>query len=152
MLIRRYKSKDIENLARLFYNTVHTVNIRDYSLEQVNVWASGNVDTKKWDDNYTETYTIVAEIDNDIVGFGNIDIDGYLDMLYVHKDYQNQGIATEIVNNLEAYAKENRVEAITTFASITALPFFEKRGYKKVKENTVKIDGVRMINYYMEKL
>lgn len=40
---------------------------------------------------------------------------------------------------------------ITTHASITARPFFEKRGYKIISENEVKRRGVALANFIMEK-
>ena len=40
---------------------------------------------------------------------------------------------------------------VTTHASITARPFFEKRGYHVVKEQQVERRGVVLINYVMIK-
>ena len=37
--IRNYASEDCLILARLFYDTVHTVNARDYTPEQLEAWA-----------------------------------------------------------------------------------------------------------------
>ncbi len=47
MVIRAYQTSDCENLAELFYHTVHTVNAKDYTKEQLNVWATGTVDLEK---------------------------------------------------------------------------------------------------------
>lgn len=70
------------------------------------------------------------------------------DRLYVHKDYQNQGIATAICDVLEQSAGDTK---ITTHASITAKPFFEHRGYKVVREQQVMRDGISLTNFVMEK-
>ena len=55
-----------------------------------------------------------------------MDDTGYLDRLYVHKDYQGQGIATAICDALEQHALEQHtlVQTFHTAASITARPFF----------------------------
>lgn len=37
MIIRKYQPSDCKELADLFYNTVHTVNAKDYTKEQLNV-------------------------------------------------------------------------------------------------------------------
>ncbi len=148
MVIRKYKSSDCGCMAELFYQTVHTVNAKDYTSEQLDVWATGSVDLKEWDKLFSEHYTIVAVKDNIIVGFGDIDQSGYLDKLYVHKDYQRQGIATVICNKLEQSPKTDK---ITVHASITAKPFFEKRGYKVIKEQQVIRREVFLTNYIMEK-
>lgn len=49
MVVRRYMTSDCEQLAELFYQTVHTVNSKDYTNEQLDVWANGNVNTKERD-------------------------------------------------------------------------------------------------------
>lgn len=72
MLLRSYRSADCEEMAKLFYDTVHEVNIRDYTAEQVNAWADGNVDRSAWDKSFTEHYTVVAEGNGVIIGFGDI--------------------------------------------------------------------------------
>ena len=85
MRIRAYQSKDCAALAALFYNTVHTVNARDYTQAQLDVWATGHVDLAAWDRSFLAHNTFVAELDGVIAGFGDIDETGYLDRLYVHK-------------------------------------------------------------------
>lgn len=135
-------------MAELFYQTVHHVNVRDYSREQVDVWATGEVDLVQWDRLFSEHYTIVAVEDGVIIGFGDVDSSGYLDKLYIHKDYQRRGIASAICDALEQHAGNC---TITTHASITARPFFEQRGYRTVKEQQVIRRGVALKNYVMEK-
>ena len=145
--IRQYQQSDCKELTELFYNTVHTVNAKDYTKEQLNVWATGQVDLEKWDLSLQEHYSVVAVENNVIVGFGDIDKTGYLDRLFVHADHQGKGIATAICDKLEQFVKKN----VTTHASITARPFFEKRGYKVVKEQQVERQGIFLTNYVMVK-
>lgn len=147
MFVRGYQMSDCKEITELFYNTVHTINAKDYTKEQLDVWATGTVDLKEWDKSFTEHYTVVAIDNNIIVGFGDIDKTGYLDRLYVHADYQGKGVATAICNRLEQAVQGK----ITTHASITAKPFFEKRGYKVVKEQQVERQGIYLINFCMEK-
>lgn len=147
MQLRRYKQSDCRELAELFYNTVHTVNAADYNNEQLNAWATGRVDLEAWNKSLQEHYSIVAVDKGIIVGFGDIDQTGYLDRLYVHADYQGMGIATAICNKLEQSVSGK----IVTHASVTAKPFFEKRGYKVIKEQSVERQGVFLTNFVMEK-
>ena len=147
MIIRKYESSDCKEMAELFFNTVHSVNVKDYTKQQLDAWVSGQVDLEKWDQSFQEHFSIVAVENDIIVGFGDIDKTGYLDRLYVHKNYQGKGIATVICDQLESKVKEN----IITHASITAKPFFEKRGYKVVKEQQVERNGIFLKNYIMEK-
>lgn len=147
MFIRKYKSTDCKELAELFYNTVHTINAKDYTKEQLDVWASGQIDLENWDRSFQEHFTVVAVENGMIVGFGDIDTTGYLDRLYIHKNNQRKGIATAICDQLESKVQGK----IVTHASITAKPFFEKRGYKVLKEQQVERKEIFLKNYVMEK-
>lgn len=149
MTIRSYVSTDCDNLFRLFYETVHSINAKDYNKQQLDAWTTGIVNLGEWNRSFLKHFTVVAVENDIIVGFGDIDNTGYLDRLYVHKDYQGKGIATAICNELE---EQFEVAQITTNSSITAKPFFEKRGYKAVKEQEVERKGVKLKNYVMEKL
>ncbi len=148
LVIRKYEPADCGPILKLFYETVHSVNARDYSPEQLDAWADGNADAEKWNASFLAHNTVVALVGGEIAGFGDMDGKGYLDRLYVGRDYQGMGIASAICDTLEgAFAAEK----FTTQASITAKPFFEKRGYTAVKEQTVERRGVLLTNYIMEK-
>lgn len=62
MILRKYKPSDCKVITELFYNTVHTINLRDYSEEQTNVWATGNVDLKKWNDSFLDVMSQIIWI------------------------------------------------------------------------------------------
>lgn len=49
MELRTYQTADLTQITDLFYNTVHTVNARDYSQARLDVWATGQVDPERWD-------------------------------------------------------------------------------------------------------
>lgn len=127
MTIREYRPLDCKYLAELFYQTVHSINAKDYTDEQFNGWATGNVNINEWNQSLFEHFTLVAIKCGIIAGFGDIDRTGYLDRLYAHRDYQNQGIATAICDKLE---HAFRISKITTHSSVTATPFFLHRGIK----------------------
>lgn len=148
MTIRKYRPDDCAEMARLFYETVHSVNTKDYTEEQVNAWADGNVDTARWNSSFLAHTSLVAVEDGMIVGFGDMAEDGYLDRLYVHKDHQRRGVAAAICDELEGTVD---APVFSTHASITARPFFESRGYSVIKEQRVERHGVYMTNFVMEK-
>ena len=149
MDIRRYRPEDCREMAALFYDTVHEVNAADYTKEQLDAWADGQVDTAAWNSSFQEHDTLVAEENGRIVGFADMDAAGYLDRLYVHKEYQKKGIASALCDRLEGNCGAGE---FTTHASITARPFFEKRGYRVIKEQQVVRRGVKLTNYVMKKI
>lgn len=148
MQLRKYCSADCAQLAELFYQTVHSVNSKDYAKMQLDVWATGKIDLKEWDKSFLKHNTIIAVENNIIVGFGDMDYSGYLDRLFVHKDHQGRGIASAICDELEHVSG---IKTFTTHASITAKPFFEQRGYRVVRQQEVVRNGIALRNYVMKK-
>ena len=148
MFIRKYSPEDCPLLAKLFYQTVHHVNAGDYDRRQLDAWADGNIDIEKWNASFLKNFTRIAVKNSIIVGFGDIDKEGYLDRLYVHKDHQKEGIGNALCQELEKACGTDR---ITTHSSITAKPFFEKRGYRLVSEQQVERRGIKLTNFIMEK-
>ena len=148
MRLRKYRSSDCGQLAKLFYHTVHSVNAKDYTKDQLDVWATGSVDLKEWDESFRKHHTVVAVENDEIVGFGDIDDSGYVDRLFVHQDHQGEGIASAICDELEHSAGGKKV---ITHSSITARGFFEHRGYRVIQEQTVIRNGISLTNYIMEK-
>ena len=73
---------------------------------------------------------------------------GYLDLLYIHRDCQHQGVASALCDFLETLYP---VDRITVHASMTARPFFEARGYRVLRAQQVERRGQRLTNYVMEK-
>ena len=152
MNVRKYDSKDCKSIAELFHDTVHSVNAADYSETQLNAWAPKDIDLLEWDNALSSNYSIVVEKDDTIIGFGVADNTGYFDRLYTHKDYQGIGVATLIADEIERYFRRLGVQIVTTAASITAKPFFEKRGYVVLTEQCVERRGELLVNYAMKKI
>ena len=141
VVIREYKPSDCKEIAGLFYNTVHSINAIDYSTEQLDAWASGKVNLQKWNDSFIEHYTLVAIENDTLLGFGDIDSTGYLDRLYVHKDYQGRGIASALLEALEKSVDGNLV---TVHVSKTAKAFFKQKGYIVVEDCAAVRNGIKL--------
>lgn len=152
ILIRELKEIDILECITLFQDTIHAVNAKDYSSIQLDAWAPKvKPEVTPRLKTLLENISYVAEYNNQIVGFCDLTMQGYLDRLFVHKNFQGRGIAQALVQKLEVRANELNVKEMTTAASITAKPFFEKAGFAVVKEQQVEIRGVQLTNFVMRK-
>ena len=150
-LIVDYNESMLDEMLRLFYNTVHTVNAKDYNKEQLENWAPHKIDKKKWEDRLTNNVCLVTIYNEQIVGFGELSEEGGIDTMYVHKNHQGKKIASRLLNELMAYAHDHCFETLTTEASITARPFFERHGFKVIKTQTNHYDDLVFVNYKMKK-
>jgi len=151
MHVRSLEPADVPAVATLFTETVRSVNARDYTPEQVEAWAPRPPDVAAWARSFAGRTALVVEVDGEVAGFGDLAPGGYLDRLYVHRDHQGRGVATALADALEAEAARHGAAEVTADASITALPFFERRGYETVARQEKDLRGVRFINYRVRK-
>jgi len=153
MHIRKATLEDISELKKLYVGTITTINPKDYDEEQIKVWASTAERTESLLRRINEQYFFVAENDDKkITGFASLDKTGYLDLLYVHKDFQRMGVAKQLLQKIINTAIEWNISKLETDASITAKPFFEKNNFKTIRQQTVTINNVDLINYKMERM
>jgi len=153
MHIRKATPEDISELKKLYVGTITTINPKDYDEEQIKVWASTAERTESLLRRINEQYFFVAENDDkNITGFASVDKTGYLDLLYVHKEFQRMGVAKQLLQKIINTAIEWNISKLETDASITAKPFFEKNNFKTIRQQTVTINNVDLINYKMERM
>lgn len=132
MKIRRYASSDIDEVIKLFYGTVHTVNAADYTSEQLDAWAPKDMDASVWDASLKRHYAVVAVEEGKIIGFGDIDADGYLDRLYVRAEYIGKGVGTAICDRLESAVRGEYGDSRFRYGKT----FFRKEGVCRRKGTT----------------
>lgn len=150
--LREATLADIPELKEMYKATLRTINIADYTLEEIEDWASCGDDTAHLADLITNLYFIVALNESDqIIGFTSIQKDGYLHSMFVHKNYQRKGVASFLLSKAEEYAIENQMKTITSEVCITAKPFFERKGYTVLKEQKRKANKLCLTNYWMIK-
>ena len=151
-IIRAALQSDAVELKKLFQNTVLAINRRDYSQAEVEDWASCGDDLSNIENMIKTHYFIVAvNQQSEIVGFSSITPQGYLHSMFVHKDFQGEGIATILLNEIEQYAITNGIIRITSEVSLTARPFFEKKGYIVEEEQKRKANQLSLTNFWMAK-
>ena len=90
-VVRDCEPGDAESICHLFYETVRTVNLGDYSPEQVRAWAPEIPDPAAWHERMSGRHTLVADEGGEIVGFAELEESGHLDMLYCRADAVGHG-------------------------------------------------------------
>lgn len=152
MNLRKATISDMPELRDLYQQTIRTVNSQDYNAAQIAAWSGRGDRLSSLENKINTQHFFVAETpDKVITGFASLEDDGELDMMFVHKDYQRQGIATLLANHIIQTARELGIPVLTAYVSITARLFFEKIRFRVVREQSVNIDGVELTNYQMER-
>ncbi len=152
MIIRRFREEDAPVIAELFHHTVHTVNIQDYFPQQIAAWAPENLQFRDWLGICAKRFTFVAEENDAILGFAELEKDGYIGCFYCHKDHQRKGIGSHLYKSVETQARQLDLSELIVEASITAKPFFLKMGFQVRQKQTVFRRGETFVNYRMIKV
>ena len=130
---------------------VHAVNRADYSEEQLEAWAPRIPDPAEWHARMAQRLTLVAEESGEVAGFAELEVDGHLDMLNFRRGATGRGVGRQLYDAAEYEARERGARAVSTEASVTAHPFFERQGFSVVREQTVLRHGVELRNFVMQK-
>lgn len=150
MKIRQATPQDASEIMKLFYETIHAINIRDYSQEQVNAWAPETMTVDRWIKRQDTKQTFVADHNGKVIGFAELESDGHIDCFYTHKDFQSQGVGTQLLETIVTQATQLQLSRLFVEVSITARPFFERRGFAIVKSQEVECRGAKLLNFVME--
>ncbi|AWK04212.1 GNAT family N-acetyltransferase [Flavobacterium crocinum] len=151
MILKKATISDLNEMQELYVDTIKSVCKNDYNPQQIEAWIYGVNNKERWIEVIEKQYVLLAIIENKIAGYGTLKDGNYIDFFYVHKDFQRQGIADKLLIELEMEAKNQHSKTITSDISITARPFFEKRGFIVKAEQKNERLGVELINYKMEK-
>jgi len=152
IIIRKYELKDARFLADIFYHTIHKVNNRDYTEQQINAWAPlSSLELFGWQQKWTKIVPLVAVLEDTIVGFVEFEPNGHIDCFYVHHEYQGKGVGTALMAAIETEAKVKLISRIYAEVSITAKSFFLGKGFQIIKKQNVMIRGCELTNFVTEK-
>ena len=138
-------------LAEIFRAAIEELTIEDYSEAQQEAWASAADDEEAFAKKLAGELTLVATFGGAAVGFAALVDNVRIDMLYVHPAAAGQGAGAMLCDALEKLAAARGAKELTVDASDAAHGFFEKRGFKAQRRNTVMLGGEWLANTTMSK-
>lgn len=133
VVIRKASAKDAGEVARLFHETVHRVNAADYASLQLQAWSPRIMPDSFWRKRFRRHLTLVAIADDTLLGFAELDANGYIDAFFVHHRTQRQGVGRQLMRALFQAARAQRSTRLSADVSITARPFFQHMGFRLVR-------------------
>ncbi len=149
--IRFYRESDVEAVASLFTDSVHHLANGYYDAEQCAAWAPRPPNLKGWGERLARLQTLVAEVDLRLAGFISYEQNGHIDLLYTSPAHSRRGIASVLYRKAEVDLADGGISELFAEASLVALPFFERFGFRVVEERHVALRGATFRQYVMRK-
>ena len=134
LIVRRFKKEDADCIAKLIQRNFLEVNIKDYSLEEMQHLAH-IYNSQKVIDIADYAHMYVACMKDTIVGCGAISSfwdrldESILLTIFVLPELQGRGIGRKIIEALESDEYFLRAKRIEIPSSITGCDFYRKMGY-----------------------
>jgi ribosomal protein S18 acetylase RimI-like enzyme len=151
--IRAWRETDLSAVARLYYETVHRINIRDYTAVQVQAWAPEPWPDTFWRERFQGYRVFIAEQQGQLVGFAEFDPrNGHIDCFYVHHARQHRGIGKALMQEILQAAKGADIDRLHADVSLTASVFFEAMGFVLLEERLVPYRGEIFRQFKMERI
>ena len=151
IVVRGLRVGDEPALREVFVSAIREVAIRDYTPLQVDAWAPREVDHAAWALRMQGLQPFVAELDDRIAGYADLQPDGCIDHFYVAAWAGGQGVGGALMRQLLARAAELGLSALHSHVSLTAQPFFARFGFVVTEHRVVDVRGVEMRNAAMTK-
>lgn len=151
MFIRDYEENDLDEILKVFYNSVRNIRSYNYTRTEIEHWAPDEPDIESWRKSLKNSITNVAESSGNIIGFAQLTKEGYIERLYIHNSFQGKGVGSQLIRDIEEEAKNRGMKEVIVYAAEVAKGFYEKLGYDCEKKMRRDYNGVIYNNYILRK-
>lgn len=149
--IRRYREGEEPALFEIYYSAIHLVACQNYTPEQLQAWAPRDVDSGLWCRRIRGIGPFVAELGGQIVGYADLQPNGYIDHFFVSGTRPREGIGSQLMRHLLDRAQALGISELTSDVSRTAQPFYETFDFSVVEQRYPKLRGVVVPNALMRR-
>lgn len=150
--IRSMRFSEFNKVARLIYDSVHTLCINEYSPEELEAWMPRDLHMPAFRSSLMRCFVIVAvNSKKEIVGVMSTEKDGYVNRLYTRPDWVRRGVASSLLKETEAWAIKRNIKFLSLESSKSAEGFYKCRGFEKIGEMTSVKNNIRFVSSKMRK-
>ena len=154
-IVRKWQLGEELRIGKIYHDAVHGLTGDHYSEQQRHAWATpieGDAAwAEKWRKRCERKNPWVAVVDGEVVGFMEFDPDGHIDCTYVSPSHAGKGHMSAIMDRIFEEAHQTNLTRLYAEVSITARPFFERHGFRVVRDNPHEVRSVPILNYIMER-
>ncbi|MGD2082193.1 MAG: GNAT family N-acetyltransferase [Chromatiales bacterium] len=149
--VRGARASDAPAVSRLYYETVHRVNSRDYRPDQIAAWAPRVHPAEFWVRRWRRYRVLVAEVGGQVAGFAELGDEGHIACFYVHHAWQGRGVGSALMGRLVSESRRRGTAQLLADASLTAAPFFHRMGFRILRRQAPIYRNRRFKQYLMRR-
>ncbi len=156
--VRRAAIADADALQALSRASIRRLAASHYSGPQREAWAATRSVTGHRRMIRETTVLVVVDTAGAVAGFASVALTptgrlqrGEVDQLFVSPEHEGRGVAGLLLRAIEDAAAGAGVTELTTHASWRAVPVFERRGFRQVEVETVRIGDQALTRALMRK-
>lgn len=127
--IRKFDNMDAIEVSNLIRKVLIEINSKDYPQSVIDFMCNECTSNKLIEISKKREFFVAVENDR-ILGTVTLE-KNYIGSVLLHPEHQNKYISTKLMSVIENLAKKNNIKKITLQASITAIQFYKKLGYKE---------------------
>jgi GNAT superfamily N-acetyltransferase len=149
-MIRRYKEGEHVAIHDIFVRSIQELTTNEYTEQERRAWSEKCDDVDWWQTRCQHKQPFVYIIDEEPVGFIELDPDGHIDCAYVSPDHARKGVMSALMNAVKQEAQHLGLTQLYAEVSHTARPFFARHGFIVTGPNLVTVDHLVLTNWLME--
>lgn len=152
MHIRPFQADDVDRVVELHRAAVEDVCSADYTADQIAAWTDTSTEESLETAQRDEIHRFVAVEDDTVIGFGEYNADeAKITGLYVAPDRMGSGAGTALLERVEEDARQQGIDVLECFSTVTARTFYEQHGYTVVEQTMYEMGDVELSAYHMRK-
>ncbi|MEI6849593.1 MAG: GNAT family N-acetyltransferase [archaeon] len=149
MIIQKAIPSQAEEISKLRIDSMNKLNSKDHTKEEM-IYLIGRQTPEELKKKIESRPFFVALENNKIIG--SIDLeDNEIKGLYVLSSEIKKGLGTKLLSHMEKLGKKNGIKVMNICSTKSAIPFYEKNGYKLVEIRKEMKKGIMMTFHLMEK-
>jgi putative acetyltransferase len=151
MHVRRFQLGDEPALFQVYCSAIRMIASRDYTPEQIEAWAPTDLDRDLWHHKMQEIKPFVVESNYEIVGYADLQPNGYIDHFFVSGHHPRRGVGAMLMRRIHEEAAALGLIELTSDVSRTAEPFYVHFGFSVVERKEFELRGVLIQNARIRK-
>ena len=152
MNLRQITTKDQLELKKVYFDAIQSLDEKKYSKEQKRAWSSQAWNNPNFDKSITNGKGWLLSERGIILAFATRYPKNKIALLYCKGKFQRKGYASKLLHKLEDEAKKERLDSLSTEASLISYELFLKNKWKIIRKEKVTINNIFFERYKMIKI